>query len=412
MKSLTALALMTVLVIGSPLHATSVHTSASTRVQGSSNVQGVDELIIEFAARHCRFPTLEDTLYVVSPPGWSVTLGGTYDQWAHAFVYNYPAVPGALSFDLYSRGKNGIDESGRGDDIANWEVREDRGELLSQMNELEFWNEYSTELFGRPGHFEYETDTLGGPLLWPLRTWIDVVPKRQWTEFDGVITILSEVAVLDILVVLVFLLLKRNRIRRLALLTVVWVVALGGSKHSDMSKYHYTRDQLHVLQLGVLSFRADSCRLPGPTDSLTYYGPAGVDSLASLGAAKDYWGRPFVLRSPSGSTEDLFHLYSTGRNGVDEGGLGDDIGLWDQEEVSALHYDTDGAGRAWLFRALPSPLGVHAALDRIASALTERPAWIRWIFLATVQVLVLDVPLLILILTWRAWRARLPRLAA
>lgn len=408
MKSLTALVLLAVLVIGSESQATSAYTSASTRAQGPSRVDEVDELILEFAARHCRFPTLEDTLYVVSPPGWWVTLGGTYDQWAHAFVYNHPAVHGPLSFDLYSRGENGIDENGLGDDIANWNVRSGRGEAQMLMDEREFW----TKNFGGPGHFEHEADTLGGPLLWPLQAWIDFVPNRETTEVDEVITTLSEVAVLDILLVLVLLFLKRHRVSRIAPMVVVCVVVLGGAKHSDTPRYAYTRDQLYVLQMGVLSFMADSCRLPGPTDSLTYFGPVGVDSLATLGAAKDSWGHPFVLRSPSGSAGVLFHLYSTGRNGVDEGGHGDDIGLWNQESIRTRYYESGGVVWALIYRALPSHLGVHAALDRIASAMTECPAWIRWIFLAAVQGLLLDVPILMLILAWRALRVRVRRLAA
>lgn len=39
----------------------------------------------------------------------------------------------------------------------------------------------------------------------------------------------------------------------------------------------------------------------------------------------DPWGRPLVYRFPASAKERLFDLYSTGPNGVDEMGSGDDI---------------------------------------------------------------------------------------
>lgn len=40
---------------------------------------------------------------------------------------------------------------------------------------------------------------------------------------------------------------------------------------------------------------------------------------------RDDWGRPLVYRFPSGGDGRAFRLYSTGPNGVDEDGNGDDI---------------------------------------------------------------------------------------
>lgn len=42
------------------------------------------------------------------------------DAWGHKFIYIFPAKYGTLEFDLYSRGANGEDEYGHGDDITNW----------------------------------------------------------------------------------------------------------------------------------------------------------------------------------------------------------------------------------------------------------------------------------------------------
>lgn len=42
------------------------------------------------------------------------------DVWQNEFIYIYPPKFGGKDFDLYSLGKNGIDEFGKGDDITNW----------------------------------------------------------------------------------------------------------------------------------------------------------------------------------------------------------------------------------------------------------------------------------------------------
>lgn len=44
------------------------------------------------------------------------------DRWGQDFIYIYPPRYGDMDFDLYSIGKNGVDEHGGGDDIANWAV--------------------------------------------------------------------------------------------------------------------------------------------------------------------------------------------------------------------------------------------------------------------------------------------------
>jgi general secretion pathway protein G len=76
-----------------------------------------------------RYPTTNEGLnaLVVAPPGVS-NWRGPYvpygaiptDSWHHAYIYHYPAIYGDKEFDLYSMGKNGVDEKGKGDDITNW----------------------------------------------------------------------------------------------------------------------------------------------------------------------------------------------------------------------------------------------------------------------------------------------------
>ena len=41
------------------------------------------------------------------------------DPWGHQYKYTYPGTHG--DYDLYSFGKDGVDNNGEGDDIANWE---------------------------------------------------------------------------------------------------------------------------------------------------------------------------------------------------------------------------------------------------------------------------------------------------
>ena len=41
------------------------------------------------------------------------------DPWGHPYKYVYPGAHG--DYDLYSFGKDGVDNNGEGDDVANWE---------------------------------------------------------------------------------------------------------------------------------------------------------------------------------------------------------------------------------------------------------------------------------------------------
>lgn len=41
------------------------------------------------------------------------------DPWGHPYKYVFPGVHG--DYDLYSFGRDGVDNNGEGDDIANWE---------------------------------------------------------------------------------------------------------------------------------------------------------------------------------------------------------------------------------------------------------------------------------------------------
>ena len=49
------------------------------------------------------------------------------------------------------------------------------------------------------------------------------------------------------------------------------------------------------------------------------------ETLWKDGQLQDFWGRPVQYRFPSRRRELLLELYSCGPNGLDEGGLGDDV---------------------------------------------------------------------------------------
>jgi hypothetical protein len=46
--------------------------------------------------------------------------GEILDMWGMAYRYRYPGIHNRFMFDIYSCGKNRIDEQGAGDDITNW----------------------------------------------------------------------------------------------------------------------------------------------------------------------------------------------------------------------------------------------------------------------------------------------------
>ena len=52
------------------------------------------------------------------------------DPWGHPYKYVYPGTHG--DYDLYSFGKDGVDNNGEGDDVANWEVTAKTEETQAQ----------------------------------------------------------------------------------------------------------------------------------------------------------------------------------------------------------------------------------------------------------------------------------------
>lgn len=77
-----------------------------------------------------RFPTTEQGLMALRQAPAGLPAGawrGPYlksdpvDPWGNAFRYRYPGTHNTGAYDIWSVGPNGIDESGEGDDIVNWD---------------------------------------------------------------------------------------------------------------------------------------------------------------------------------------------------------------------------------------------------------------------------------------------------
>ena len=96
--------------------------------QTVSMMSVIQEQVTHFKTDTGHYPKTEEGLnaLLVATGGISswkgpyLRRGVPNDSWVHAYIYYYPPRYGSREFDLYSRGKNGIDENGKGDDISNW----------------------------------------------------------------------------------------------------------------------------------------------------------------------------------------------------------------------------------------------------------------------------------------------------
>ena len=76
-----------------------------------------------YKAQHGAYPTTDQSLTVlIDRPGSRGYLAGPHallDPWGAGFIYRSPGMQHSVDgFQLYSRGPNGIDEGGGGDDIV------------------------------------------------------------------------------------------------------------------------------------------------------------------------------------------------------------------------------------------------------------------------------------------------------
>lgn len=100
--------------------------------------------------------------------------------------------------------------------------------------------------------------------------------------------------------------------------------------NADKHRYSSTERLLQAVDVAMRHYRSEFSALPRDLDTLvTYeridkrYG-AHVRSQGTLKVLVDSWGRPITYRL-TGANQMTYLLYSSGANGVDEDGQGDDI---------------------------------------------------------------------------------------
>ena len=94
-----------------------------------TRIQIFEKAIDNFQKDTGQYPTTEQGLYaLINTPVAVSNWKGPYlpyplvprDPWDEPYIYFYPAKFGNKKFDIYSKGKNRLDEKGSGDDISSW----------------------------------------------------------------------------------------------------------------------------------------------------------------------------------------------------------------------------------------------------------------------------------------------------
>jgi len=307
-------------------------------------VESLDALVLKYMARECRAPAPEDTLFTELPYDAVLTIDTAIDAWGNPFVYNAPAILGSAQFDLYSVGPNGIDEGGAGDDDANWIVRRQISKRWANLDVLSVWSSAYSK--GEPRFRAAESTSRPSSQEPTLSR-----PPRENSGADEqphlILSVAKWTALVDLpvfLLVWLLLLWRRGSLFVTFVVVVVLSPTSGFARASEADSppvaaiYRYTETQLSILKSGIEDFRASTCRYPGPMDTLARLQRAGLDSLATLARARDYWGNSFVVRAPSVLPNEVIDIYSIGLNGKDEAGMGDDIGFGGNQRSFDRHY--------------------------------------------------------------------------
>jgi general secretion pathway protein G len=130
----TLIELMVVVVILGILAATIIPqfigTTHDAKVSAAkSNIAELQSAVERFYIHMDRYPTTEEGLRVLSeaPGDGANKWRGPYvqqvrpDPWGNLYQYRYPGTHHAVSYDLWSRGADGVDGGeGQGADIGNW----------------------------------------------------------------------------------------------------------------------------------------------------------------------------------------------------------------------------------------------------------------------------------------------------
>lgn len=133
-RGFTLIEIMVVVVILAILAATIIPqfigTTYDAKVSAAkSNIAEMESALERFRIHMDRYPTQEEGLQalVEAPSGAGQKWRGPYvkmlrpDPWGNAYQYRIPGIHHPTSFDLWSRGADGVDGGqGEGSDIGNW----------------------------------------------------------------------------------------------------------------------------------------------------------------------------------------------------------------------------------------------------------------------------------------------------
>lgn len=100
--------------------------SAATTLKTTQTLLSIERLadVLEAHHRHTgRYPTTEEGLSALvgsAYSGWSPGYVIPFDAWGRPYRYEHPSSGSGTQYELWSLGRNGIDEHGSGDDISSW----------------------------------------------------------------------------------------------------------------------------------------------------------------------------------------------------------------------------------------------------------------------------------------------------
>jgi general secretion pathway protein G len=106
----------------------------------------------------------------------------------------------------------------------------------------------------------------------------------------------------------------------------VFFIAWKNPAHAWSSRASRTENQIQNLRLAITLFHSEVGRFPAEKTFSDELVVAGLWDLSQEGPILDDWERPIQYQVPG--KHGLFDLCSFGRDGVDDGGQGDDISNW------------------------------------------------------------------------------------